>query len=152
MDEAMRIGVLEEKITQIGYRVDAQCRSYLEALESMTVRVANLEERISGERGLWYRATRLESDLEHLKRLPEMVQRLSDMAQQNALMLQTLSEQRARSMTGFQQLGVTILSGVVIAIILHLIIPKHTPFSEELRMLKQQQQQQAPSGEGAKQP
>ena len=149
MDEAMRIGVLEEKIVQFGYRLDAQCRSYLEALESMTVRVASLEERISGERGLWYRATKIESELEHLKRLPEMVQRLSDMAQQNAIMLQSLAEHRARSMTGFQQLGVTVISGILIAIILHLLIPKHAPFSEELRMLKQQQQQQVPSQNGA---
>ena len=148
MDEALRIGVLEEKIVQFGYRLDAQCRSYLEALESMTVRVANLEERISGERGLWYRATKIESELEHLKRLPEMVQRLSDMAQQNAIMLQSLTEHRARSMTGLQQLGVTVISGILIAIILHLLIPKHAPFSEELHMLKQQQQQ-VPSQNGA---
>lgn len=138
MTTELRLDALEKLQQQLIGRFEGQCHSYLEALETMTARVATLEERIIGERGLWFRATRIEMDLEHLKRLPDMVQKLSETSQHNALLLQTLAEARTRQLSGVQQIGVTILSGIILGILLHLLVPKPTPHVVDVKELQQQ--------------
>lgn len=113
-----QIGILRARHEEIAKRLEAQTVIHQQAVDKIMHGVMTTHDRLYGENGTFIQVKLMSEEVKGLARLPEMVSQLTMACGENARQIRELTEKRSKNVTWWQQLLLTVLAGLILAVTL----------------------------------